>query len=399
MGTTQAQDALRATLEGQSFARDREVSRTVDPLGLKLGPVTYSVTTYVDLTYDSNVFLDDSNTQDDFVVAPGATLDAYWPIDGLSALNVSLAVSYLKYFDYNDKDQLSIPLSAISYRRVWQDFRLDIHDRFLYSENPANDGSARGIAKFGGFENTAGIQGVWMPLDAFSWALGYDHYNYISTTSASEHRERGAEYLHTRAEYAFLPYVKAGPEASAGFTRYDRNTLSDNESYSLGAFLDVKITSTLTLEPHAGYAYYSFDSSDTLATASSRDTWYANLLMAHTLNRQLSQTLEGGLINELGSDANLDKTLYAAYAIRYRFNSRVDSALAAGIYDVSEEEGSLATAGDSSYLRYSASPSVRVRLSNHAYIGASYRFIRRDSDLPNNDYDVHQATLRLSYQF
>lgn len=388
------QDALQSLVRAESFNRARTQSRAEEPLRLRLGPVDLNFNTFVGLTYDDNVFLSENDARDDWYIRAGIGMDAFWPISDHSTLNATWGGSYEKYFQYSDKDRLSLTQSSISYDYFEDHFDLNVHDRFSLSQEPGDNGSVNNVAKFGGFENSAGVQTSWN-YDLAGWMIGYDHYNFISTTAASDRLQRTAEYLVARSTLNLYPFLRAGPEFSTGFTRYDQPILSDNENYSIGGFVDTEITAKLHLEARGGYSYYTFDPSASLPLATNHNSWYLTGSLAHHYNSRISQSLDGGYVNELGTNSNLKERLYGAYHVGMTFNARVSGGVSLHAEKIKEGLGM----EEEEYLRYGVTPQVVVNLSHNASLQLAYSFLYKNSDLPNRSYKRNQVSLQAAYHF
>lgn len=389
-----AQDALQATRNRQEYIRSRARSRETAPLPAHLGPVQFALAGGLRMAYDSNVFLEENNTRDDFYISPNLSLDAHWPIDPLSGVNFTTRVGYQKYVQYDQKDQFRIPTSNLSWYRTWRNFRVGVHDHFRLIEDPAEDTAAANTAKFGGFENTAGLA-LTTFNDSMNATAGYDHFEYIATAGAAERRARSAEYLFARAGYIFQPWIQAGPEFSAGFTDYDRNFLSDSDNYSIGAYAEIQVTEKLRVDPHAGWTYYDFGPSLVQPVASTHDSFFGDVSVIHDYNRYFSQSLSGGYRNQLGSEANLEETLFAAYALRFRLNPRINMGLGAGVTQSSESQ----SRQTDDFQTYRIGPSFQFRLTSHLSTGLAYQYYQRKSDANIRNYSRSIVSLNLTGNF
>src|SRR6266849_2359909 len=210
------QDAVRPSLAGQqaSDARKEDVSRI--PYNLLLGPVRFRVGASVSAEYNDNVTYADTNTQDDFIITPNLTLDAIWPITQLNTLRLDLGVGYSFYVDhssYNTDSILIAPKSQIGFDIFVGDFRINIHDRMQLQQDPIQEGALSNVRDYGRFENTAGISVLW-DLNKLLFQVGYDHYNFISTTSAFDYLDRNSEIVNGSAAFIVTPTITVGAEGN-----------------------------------------------------------------------------------------------------------------------------------------------------------------------------------------
>src|SRR5437870_1595349 len=250
-----AQDAIRPSLAGQeaSDARQQDVSRI--PYNLLLGPVRFRVGASVGFEYNDNVTYSEVDEQDDFIITPNLSLDAIWPVTQLNTLRLDLGVGYSFYLDHSQYDTDTIliaPKSQISFDIFVSDFRINIHDRMQLQQDPIQEGALSNVVDYGRFENTGGISLLW-DLNKLLLQIGYDHYNFVSTTSAFDYLDRNSEIFSGSAAFIVNPTITVGAEGNAVFTRYDQTVLNDNEDYSVGGFVEAQLTNNLKVRAAGGY--------------------------------------------------------------------------------------------------------------------------------------------------
>ena len=67
-----------------------------------------------------------------------------------------------------------------------KDWSINVHDQFSYEQEPTTWGAISGTARYGGFYNTAGFLATW-DLHDVVLSFGYDHFNFVSATSAYDY--------------------------------------------------------------------------------------------------------------------------------------------------------------------------------------------------------------------
>src|SRR4029077_1035642 len=204
-----AQDAVRPSLAGQDAydARQEDVSRI--PYNLLLGPVRFRVGATVGVEYNDNINYAEVNTEDDVIVTPSLTLDMLWPVTQLNTLRLDLGIGYSFYLDHssNDTDAILIaPKSQLAFDIFVGDFRINIHDKFQLQQDPVQEGALSNVTTYGRFENTAGVSVLW-DLNKLLLQVGYDHYNYISTTNAFDYLDHSSEIVYGSAAYIVNPTI------------------------------------------------------------------------------------------------------------------------------------------------------------------------------------------------
>src|SRR5205823_7360296 len=247
-----------------------------------------------------------------FIIRPNVTIDAIWPVTQLNTLRLDLGIGYAFYLDHSENNTngvLIAPNSQIAFDIFVGDFRINIHDRMSLQQDPIAEGALSNVADYGRFENTAGISVLW-DLNQALVVVGYDHYNFVSTTNQFDYLDRNAEIVYGSVDFLLTPTIGLGPEANAVFTRYDQMVLNDNEDYSIGGFLEAQITNNLRVRVAGGYQWMDFDRNTVdffgfIAPDRGHDRdYYANILIGHRLNAAIRQTLSAGHESQLGVNSN-----------------------------------------------------------------------------------------------
>src|SRR6266576_3087861 len=342
-----AQDAVRPSLAGQeaSDAREQDVSRI--PYNLLLGPVRFRVGATVGVEYNDHINYADDGTavipnpigpgfitisahpQDDVIVTPNLTLDMIWPITQLNTLRLDLGIGYSFYLDhskYNTDTILIAPKSQIAFDIFVGDFRINIHDRMQLQQDPIQEGALSNVVNYGRFENTAGLSVLW-DLNKLLLQVGYDHYNFVSTTNTFDYLNRNSEIVQGSASFIVNPTITVGAEGNAVFTRYDQSVLSDNKDYSVGGFVELALTNNLKVRAAGGYQWIDFDQNFVtfffvpfainFPDHKNSADYYANILISHRFNAQISQTLSAGHETQLGVESNYITLNYIRHAVTW----------------------------------------------------------------------------------
>ena len=197
VSVARAQDAIRPSLAGETAAAARSQSLDRIPYNLMVGPMRFRFSATAGVEYNDNINLSETNTKDDFIFHPQVNMDAIWPITQLNTLKLDLGVGYNFYLDHsrNDTDTILLsPGSQLAFDIFVGDFRINIHDRFSLQQDPISQIGLSNVANYGRFENYAGLNVLW-DLNKAVVNLGYDHYNYISTTTQFDYLNRNAEAL------------------------------------------------------------------------------------------------------------------------------------------------------------------------------------------------------------
>src|SRR5664279_5556953 len=244
--------------------------------------------------------------QSDFIIRPQVNIDALWPLTQLNTLRLDVGVGYAFYLDHSSYDTNSVllsPGSQLAFDIFVGDFRINLHDRFSLEQDPVAELSLSNVADYGRFQNTAGVSVLW-DLNAAVVTVGYDHYNFISTTDVFDYLNRNAEMV--TGSIAFTPSstMSVGVEGAFVDTYYDQNVLNDSIGYSAGVFLETQITSYLKLRVAGGYQNINFDSTGVVSDFHDVSDYYANVLLSHRVNSVFTHSLSAGHETQLGINSN-----------------------------------------------------------------------------------------------
>lgn len=405
----QAQDAIRPSLAGEASAEARRQSLDQIPYNLLAGPVRFRFSATMGVEYNDNINVAERNEQDDFIFRPQLNLDALWPVTQLNTLRLDIGLGYAFYAShsqYNTDGVLLSPGSALAFDVFVGDFRINFHDRFSLEQDPIAEPQFSGVADYGRFQNTAGISVLW-DLNKAVVTLGYDHYNFIATNDDFDYLDRNSDSFTGSISFAATSTTGVGLEASYTLTDYDRDLLNDNDSYSVGAFVETQLTNYLKLRVAGGYQNMSFDSRFVALgpfpngsfvfynDRSSLDDFYINALLSHRINAAITQRLSVGHESQLGIDSNYIKLNYVRHTATWNIINRtlLTSEL---FYEDAEDSGGFI---DEHLQRYGGALSLGYQLTQHVTLGARYQYTQKNSDVPLRDYKQNRVSLDGTYSF
>jgi hypothetical protein len=357
--------------------------------------------------YNDNIGFAEVHTQDDFIIRPNVNVDAIWPITQLNTLRLDLGIGYAFYIDHSEDDTHAIliaPNSQIAFDIFVGDFRINIHDRMSLQQDPVTEGALSNVANYGRFENTGGVSLLW-DLNKVLVTLGYDHYNFVSTTSNFGYLNRNAEIISGSAVYLVTPTISVGPEGNAVFTRYDQSLLNDNTDYSVGGLIETEITNNIKLRLAGGYQKIDFDHNFvtfffgpfpfTFRDHNDLSDYYANILIAHRLNAVISQSLSAGHENQLGVNSNYIRLNYVRHTVTWNI-IRGTLISTEFFYEDAKESGGFV---GEHFQRLGGAVTLGYQLTPHVTLGLRYQGTTKDSDVALRDYNQNRVSLDGTYSF
>jgi len=395
--TLRAQDAVRPSLAGEAAAEARRQSVEQIPYNLLAGPVRFLFSITTGIEYNDNINLSQTNEQSDVIIRPQFNVDAIWPVTQLNTLKLDLGLGYAFYIDHPNADTNGVlisPGSQLSFDVFVQDFRINFHDRFSLQQDPVAELQLSNVVDYGRFENTAGVSVLW-DLNKAVLTFGYDHYTYVSTTSAFDYLDRNAEELTASAYFALTTTTGAGLETSAVYNYYDQNVLNDSTTYTVGPFVETQITNYLKLRVSGGYQSINFDGGGLVADSSDLNDYYANVLLSHRINASISQTISAGHEAQLGVNSNFIELNYVRHTATWNIINR--TLLTTELfYEDGDDSGGIF---GEHIQRYGGALSFGYQFTQHITLGLRYQYTQKQSDQPLRDYKQNRVSLDGTYSF
>ena len=308
-----AQDALKLLPPSAENAASKPQGLPQDqPYALRWGDLSVLATADFESEWNDNIGLSDSQREQDFILRPKVNVQSVLPLTDVNSFNLSFGLGYEAYTEHSADSRLLItPGSVLSFDFLADDFKINIHDRFSYENDPSLYGNISGIVRIGGLFNTAGLS-VSRDLGDFSVTLGFDHLNFISSTAQFKPLNNSSDIGTARLAYRPRPGILVGVESGGGDTVYDERLLSGYDTYSVGAFAEWQAASRLNLTGRAGYLDYQYDTPALTQGRSSLSGYYASLSADAALNEHFSLALQGGHSVNVSVDSGVIEQWYVA---------------------------------------------------------------------------------------
>jgi hypothetical protein len=228
--------------------------------------------------------------------------------------------------------------------------------------------------------------------------VGYDHQNFISSSSEYEYTDRASELIVARAGFRFHPTVTAGVEATASFTTYDQTVLNDNSGYSIGVYADWRPGPYLRVQPRVGYTIYQFQHTSQTNRTSDLDSWYVDLTATHDISETVSYALSAGHEVRLGIEADAIEAWYCRPTVNWKIIKH--TTLQTSLFYEHGKQGVGNVAGNltETYDWFGGGFAISRPLMKRLTGSLSYRITLRSSDGANRDYTQNLVGLLLTYR-
>jgi len=398
LGVVRAQDAVRPSLAGEEASEARRQDIEHIPYNLLVGPIRFRVSATVGVEYNDNINLSQHDErEDDFIIRPQVNFDAIWPITQLNTLRMDLGIGYSIYTQHsgdNTNGILVTPGSQLAFDIFVGDFRINIHDRLSVQQDPITEGQISNTADYGRLENTAGVSVLW-DMNKVLLTLGYDHYNFVATNDDFDYLNHNSEILSASVSVAVTNTTNVGVEGNAVFSYYDENIMNDSTDFSVGGFVETQLTNYLRVRGAAGYQWMDFDNNGLIRDMSNLSDYYANILIAHRLNAQISQGLSAGHESQLGVNSNYITLNYIRHTITWNIirNTLLTTEF---FYEDANDSGGFI---DEHFHRVGAAGTVGYQLTPHVTLGLRYQYTQKDSNVAGRNYIQNRVSLDGTYSF
>lgn len=400
-----AQEALRESLAGEKAAAVRKEAIERQTYNLQTGPLRLSLGASLGVELNDNVRYTESDTAADVILEPRVNTRLLWPVTEANAFSATIGVGYRKYVFHNEFDYFLLePGSELVFDLFVKDIRLTAYDRFSYSLDPFNAGAVSGAARYGGLQNTAGVDAVW-DLNKVILSAGYGHLNFVSGVSDYDYLDRASELFTTKAQFLASDMVSFGPEATATLTRYNQPILENSFGYSAGLFLKLRPNEHMDLTLHGGYVNYRFDPRGINESPPNVSTYYFDATLSHAVNERIAQELSGGREVRPGIYSNYEDYYQARYSIRWNVIHRTPVVTRFFYENGRQPSYSYAAASSftiflgESYERYGAEVLLSRQIMDKLNAAISYRYVWKGSGRDLRNYQQNSLRIDLTYRF
>ncbi len=242
----------------------RPVSFATPDYNLKFRELTFKVNAGLRTEFNDNIELREDNKESDLILTPQVGVSMYWPVTPYNALRLSGSFGYSYYLNHPELSEASSgftisPDTELSFDIYAGKFLINLHERPSLLQDPVGEGTLSNVPIFGRFVNTAGVSVAWAVNSKISITGGYDHTDFIATSSDFSFADFSQDLFSLNGRYILGNGVAVGVEGSVGSTRYRTNDKSDAVSTHAGLFVETLLTPYTRLRVAAGYQAIEFD--------------------------------------------------------------------------------------------------------------------------------------------
>jgi hypothetical protein len=365
---------------------------------VKTGDFRLLVSPSLGLDYNDQVNLSQRSAESDLILRPMVTFNASHPIAQRNILRLNVGIGYDKYFEHDKYSGLRLQSgSELSFDASVKDFLFNVHDRFQYSQDSASKSEVAGSGGYGGFDNTAGLSTTWDLRDV-TLSVGYDHQNFISSTSEFESASRTSEIFSPRAGFRLNPRLTVGVEGTVAMTANEQRVLNNSTSYSPGIYADWRPGNFFQIQPRVGYSIYSFEQTSQSLQAQDMNGWYAGVTVSHQPTDFMSYAVSVGQEIRLGIQADAVESTYFRPSFTWKIIKNVNLTSFLSYDHGTQGSGQQRTGGLSeSYDWYGGGLGASYALTKKLSMSMNYRVTTRSSDASLRNYTQNLVGIQLTY--
>jgi hypothetical protein len=392
------QESIRPSLAGSLSAESRLPMIDTGQYNIKLGPALLSMSALLDLEYNDNIALSETDRKSDLIVEPLLNTNVLWQVSEYNAIRLNLGLGYVKYLNNPrfDSSSASItPDSQLAFDIYVGDFRFTIFDQLSIQQNPVTEINLSNVARFERLQNAAGLSVTW-DLNKVVLFGGYTHYNFYSFDSQFDFLNQTEEQFFFSSSLKLSDSLTVGVRSTLGIVNYSENFQNDSSDYSAGAFVETQLTRYLSLSAEGGYQGAHFDGGGFDVDTSQLNIPYVRLQLDHRLNRYWTEHLVAGYGAQLGFTTNYTALAYVHYDANWRMNLRTNLNFDAFYENGADSPGTVQV---EHVNRVGGSISCTYAVGRKVTLNLGYQIIDRNSDLAGHSYYQNCVILGLGYVF
>jgi hypothetical protein len=398
-GVAAAQESSTPSPAADTALEERMREMELKPYTIKSGDFRLLMTAQAGIRYNSNVSISTTNRQEDLILRPAIQITASYPIGKRNLFLVDADIGYDRYFDHSQYSAMTVVSGSRAAFDIYvEEFSINLHDRFSYTRDPGTVAAVANTAVYGGFDNTVGMSVSRDFLD-FVPSVGYDHRNFVASSSQFAYRDSASETLNGRAGFRFNPTVVTGLEAAGSFTAYDQKILNNNFGWTGGAYAEWQPDRYLRFTARGGYAAFHFDQTSLTLNAEDQHSYYLGITLNHDITDAVSYGVAAGHELQVGVSSDTIEDWYARVNVNWKIVKGLIFTTELS-YENGRQGATTPTATTEEHFNWvTANIGLMHPITKNVQANLDYRFTSRTSNLSDRDYTQHVIGFRLTYLF
>jgi hypothetical protein len=392
------------------FILDKRIER--EDYNLRFGPVFVDIIGTFGIEYNDNINTSETSPISDIILQPGISLGFKWQMNENTEVDLNLGMEYWHYLTEDDLNEFDnsfglTPNTELSFRVLLGDVAFRVYDRLQYSFDSADSVVVNPVTgavidddpeAFTRYRNTLGVQTEWFIRDT-SFNAQLSREDVYSPDDIFSYVNRHENKIALNVEHPLAANFLVGVGSSYSQLDFDEDINNDGNIFTVGPYLDWKITEVIGLYAGVAFNDWSFDDNTSLSTLIDNEdmqdyTWM--LRLSHVANEVFNHQLEWYRSAAVSNTANFNLVDGVRYTAAYNLTPRIrlDGALG---YEESESSGGLIK--NDKFDRWIAGIATEVVLGPRLTAEIGYRYIDKDSDADFQSYEQNQFRILFKYDF
>ena len=405
------------SLAGEASAMNRKVSPDKIDYNLEVGPVLMKFKAGLVNGYRSNLQTTNSGGTGSAYSTPSLTCNLSWPISDLNVLTFGVQGGYSYYWQASQSDSpggfFLTPTSVLKGDFYVSNFKITPSDAFSLQQDPTQATELSGVSKLTLFQNNLGLLVTWDTGDLLVTGGASIFTVKALNSSTNNYLDRNALSPSFSAQYSVTKTLAAGINGSAQFNRYqtpakinpayvsggtNSPVLGQNNSdiFQVGPFVHNQISEYITIDFDLGYLWGTYDKIPTYYQGSYPSTFYLDFNWAHTLNEFLKYTITAGRIEQPSVSQGI--TFFTQWTFGFTPSWNIIENLSVST-PVSALIGEQSGSNGQKIQNYTGSINLGYQIMEKLSSTASFTYLIKDSNQPNQSYSQWNASLGFTYDF
>lgn len=324
-------------------------------------------------------------------VAPGGLELSRFRAKGETRLQAygSYQADILVHDRFHDEDQVNQKAEGFFRYNFRGGLSVELLDIYELEHDTAGSGPSSSLDKFTSnlFETSVGYDissKTKFEIEYALYTLGYDD-------DSSQFRDRDDQRISGRAFYRFMPKTSAFLEYNFIAIDYDENVLSDSDEHLVFLGLQWRQTIKSRWRAMLGYGEKDFDDS----ARSDTDNFLGEIQFRHRFTSKTYVDLRGNRRTNETDSQGADYILSHKLQLRYYQKISAKLLASANIYYRNDDYKGSGSLSDRNDNYYGAGFDLKYRLTRWLNLAGGYSFLKRNSNILANDYDVNTVYLNL----
>ena len=388
-------------------------SAVEEKYNFRLGLVDFIVAAGVGVEFNDNITLASSDEISDIIIRPEFNIDGVLRVSELNTLRFGLGLGYAKYIDNSQFDSDSIivsPTSALVWSVKSGNVTFTVRERLSYQEDSFALTTASNVATFKRWENQAGFEIDWDATEYARVSVGFDRFDLWAKDDTFSSQDRSINTVFLRPSVDVNPRVTVGLNGSVSWITYKQDIQADGKTLLVGPFMQVKVSEATDFYAEVGWQKANFDggtiqqqetrdANGAIVLPEIRDTEDSQQMYFKTqITNRPSEHFRHTFTASRTAESGLGSNFYDLYHFEYsadwliRENTSITPTAFYEMYETSGNQPEDAT-------RLGFALGIHHMLSNSLTIGLDYRFLTKDSNLPNSDFKQNLGMFSVYYKF